>query len=86
MLEEGNAFLRDDGALTEGSFTNLFVERDGVLLTPRAALGLLPGVLRRSLIESGRACEADLTLADLGNGFFVGNALRGLMPARLLGA
>ena len=79
-------FLRDDGALTEGSFTNLFVERDGVLLTPRAALGLLPGVLRRSLIESGRACEADLTLADLGNGFFVGNALRGLMPARLLGA
>jgi para-aminobenzoate synthetase/4-amino-4-deoxychorismate lyase len=78
-------FLRDDGLLTEGSFTNLFVEREGLLLTPRAEFGLLPGVLRRSLIESGRAAEADLTLADLSEGFFIGNALRGLLPARLLG-
>ncbi|MBF5090038.1 aminodeoxychorismate synthase component I [Novosphingobium sp. NBM11] len=78
-------FLRDDGLLTEGSFTNLFVEREGLLLTPRAEFGLLPGVLRRSLIESGRAAEADLTLADLSGGFFIGNALRGLLPARLLG-
>lgn len=77
-------FLRDDGLLTEGSFTSLFVERDGMLLTPPAALGLLPGVLRRSLIEQGRAVEADLTLHDLSDGFLIGNALRGLMPARLL--
>ncbi len=77
-------FLRDDGLLTEGSFTSLFVERDGMLLTPPAALGLLPGVLRRSLIEQGRAVEADLTLDDLANGFLIGNALRGLMPAQLL--
>jgi para-aminobenzoate synthetase/4-amino-4-deoxychorismate lyase len=76
--------LRDDGLLTEGSFTNLFVERDGKLLTPPASLGLLPGVLRRSLIDSGRAVEAELTLADLAGGFLIGNALRGLMQARLL--
>ena len=78
-------FLRDDGLVTEGTFTNIFAERNGVLLTPRADLGLLPGVLRRSLIEAGRAVEADLTLNDLSGGFFVGNALRGLIPARLLG-
>ena len=77
-------FLRDDGLLTEGSFTSLFVERDGILLTPPTALGLLPGVLRRSLIEQGRAVEADLTLDDLSGGFLIGNALRGLMPAQLL--
>ncbi|WP_395330010.1 aminodeoxychorismate synthase component I [Novosphingobium sp. BL-8H] len=77
-------FLRDDGLLTEGSFTSLFVERDGMLLTPPAALGLLPGVLRRSLIEQGRAVETDLTLDDLADGFLIGNALRGLMPAQLL--
>ncbi|HEX4848673.1 MAG TPA: aminotransferase class IV, partial [Novosphingobium sp.] len=76
-------FLRDDGLVTEGSFTNLFVERDGKLLTPPAALGLLPGVLRRSLIEEGRAVEAELTLDDLANGFLIGNALRGLVRARL---
>ena len=77
-------FLRDDGLLTEGCFTNLFVERDGKLLTPPAGLGLLPGVLRRSLIEAGRAEEAELTLDDLADGFLIGNALRGLMPAVLL--
>ena len=78
-------FLDPDGRLTEGSFTNLFVERGGVLLTPPAARGLLPGVLRRSLIEQGRAREADLTLDDLAAGFLLGNALRGLFPATLLG-
>jgi len=77
-------FIREDGLLTEGCFTSLFVERDGVLLTPPLALGLLPGVLRRSLIEEGRAVEAELRLEDLGQGFLIGNALRGLMKARLL--
>jgi para-aminobenzoate synthetase/4-amino-4-deoxychorismate lyase len=76
--------VSDDGLLTEGSFTSLFVERDGLLLTPPAALGLLPGVLRRSLIEAGRAVEAELTLDDLDHGFLLGNALRGLFAGRLL--
>ncbi|MBW8754749.1 MAG: aminodeoxychorismate synthase component I [Sphingomonadales bacterium] len=77
-------FLRNDGLVTEGCFTNVFVERGGKLLTPPLGLGLLPGVLRASLIEQGRAEEAELTLADLGSGFLIGNALRGLMPASLL--
>ena len=70
-----------DGFVTEGSFTSLFVERDGMLVTPPLARGLLPGVLRAELIESGRAVEGDLTPADLAGGFFIGNALRGLIPA-----
>ena len=76
--------VRDDGLLTEGSFTSIFVERDGKLLTPPATLGLLPGVLRRSLIDAGRAAEAELTLADLAGGFLIGNAVRGLITAVLL--
>lgn len=79
-------FLRDDGRLTEGSFTSIFVPRDDVLVTPPAALGLLPGVLRRRLLGSGRAVEGDVTMNDLEPGFFIGNALRGLIPAKLLGA
>ncbi len=78
-------FARPDGTITEGSFTNVFVERDGVLLTPRGG-GLLPGVLRADLLANGRAVEADLTAADLMHGFFVGNALRGLMPAMVAAA
>ena len=69
--------------MTEGCFTSLFVERDGRLLTPPAQLGLLPGVLRRHLLESGRAVEAELRLEDLASGFLIGNALRGLIPAVL---
>jgi len=76
-------FVRDDGLVTEGCFTNVFVERDDRLLTPPATLGLLPGVLRRSLLESGRAVETELTLDDLAGGFLIGNALRGLIPAEL---
>jgi para-aminobenzoate synthetase/4-amino-4-deoxychorismate lyase len=76
-------FIRDDGLLTEGCFTTLFVERDGRLLTPPGRLGLLPGVLRQHLLEDGHAVEAELRLEDLAAGFLIGNALRGLIPARL---
>jgi para-aminobenzoate synthetase/4-amino-4-deoxychorismate lyase len=77
-------FVDGEGRVTEGSFTNLFVERDGKLLTPPASLGLLAGVLRASLLEAARAVEAELRVADLQGGFLIGNALRGLSPARLI--
>lgn len=77
--------VRADGLVTEGSWTSLFVDGpDGVLLTPPLSLGLLPGVLRASLISEGRAREGDVTLDDLAQGFFIGNALRGLMRATLV--
>ena len=77
------AFVRADGLLTEGSYSSLFVERDGALVTPPLARGVLPGVLRAELIATGRAVEGDLTAADLAGGFQIGNALRGLRPAIL---
>lgn len=74
-------FTDPQGFLTEGSFTSIFVEREGGLLTPPLSRGLLPGVLRAELIETGRAIEHDLVPADLEGGFFLGNALRGLVAA-----
>lgn len=71
-----------DGFLTEGSFTSLFVDQGDTLATPPLGASL-PGVLRGDLVESGRAVERALTRADLENGFLIGNALRGLIPARL---
>ena len=76
-------FQDADGFLTEGSFTNLFVERGGKLITPPLARGLLPGVLRARLLEEGRAVEGELRPDDLAGGFLLGNAVRGLVPARL---
>jgi para-aminobenzoate synthetase/4-amino-4-deoxychorismate lyase len=78
-------FHDKEGFVTEGSFTNVFVEREGMLLTPPLRRGLLPGILRACLIEGGEAMEADLTAADLADGFYVGNAVRGLKRAILVG-
>ncbi|MBN3557707.1 aminodeoxychorismate synthase component I [Sphingomonas yabuuchiae] len=77
-------FETPDGLLTEGSYTSLFVPRGDVLVTPPLALGLLPGVLRAHLIETGRAIEGTLTRADLRDGFLLGNALRGLFRAEMV--
>lgn len=85
--ESFETLLEDrDGFLTEGCFTNLFVERDGQFLTPPLSRGLLPGILRESLIEDARAVEKDLTRNDLSDGFYVGNSVRGLIRARLVQA
>jgi para-aminobenzoate synthetase/4-amino-4-deoxychorismate lyase len=76
-------FIRPDGAITEGSFTNVFIQRGQQLVTPPLSDALLPGILRARLIAEGRACEGRVTVADLAGGFWVGNALRGLIAARL---
>ena len=74
----------DQGYLTEGCFSSIFVERGDKLVTPPLARGLLPGVLRRSLIEMGEAVEEDLKPRDLEKGFFIGNAARGMVAATLV--
>ncbi|WP_297106621.1 aminodeoxychorismate synthase component I [uncultured Devosia sp.] len=76
-------FTNERGELTEGSFTNLFVERDGKLFTPPLTSGLLPGTLRAELIAQGKAEERVLTLADLraAEAIWLGNSVRGLIRA-----
>lgn len=76
-------FLNERGEVAEGARSNVFVERDGMLLTPPPGSGALPGVLRAHLLEQGKAREAVLYPADLQDGFLLGNALRGLIPVRL---
>jgi para-aminobenzoate synthetase/4-amino-4-deoxychorismate lyase len=78
-------FTGHDGFLTEGSFTNIFVPRGDMLLTPPLEHGLLGGILRKELIVAGRAVEAKLRPDDLKKEFFIGNSLRGLLPAQVTG-
>jgi len=77
-------FSNREGELTEGSITSLFLERDGMLLTPALDCGLLPGTLRAELLATGKAREAVLTPADLkgADRIFLGNSVRGLMLAQ----
>jgi para-aminobenzoate synthetase/4-amino-4-deoxychorismate lyase len=76
-------FLNERGELTEGSFTNLFVQTHGGLVTPPLSAGLLPGCLRAELIAGGTVREATLTPADLdmAEKIFLGNSVRGLVEA-----
>lgn len=78
--------LNERDELCEGTITSLFVAvNDGPLLTPALACGLLPGILRQTLLLSGKAVEGIVRPDDLrkANAIFVGNSLRGLVRARL---
>jgi len=81
-------FLNEKGFVTEGSYTNVFVRKNGRLLTPALEHGLLPGVLRAGLLDMRAAFEADLTLDDLAaaEAVYVGNSVRGLVPVHLIAA
>ncbi len=78
-------FLNQRDELTEGSRSNLFIERDGKMLTPMRTCGLLPGTLREDLLSRGKVVEAVLKLDDLQDvKIWFGNSVRGLQPARLV--
>lgn len=75
-------FLNERGEVCEGTITNLFFDRGQGMRTPPLTSGLLPGVLRAEL-----ACPEELlSAADLPHvRLWLGNALRGLIPAVWVG-
>lgn len=75
----------EHGDLCEGTITSLFLDDgSGVLKTPPLACGLLAGVLRQDLLDSGKAVEKILRPDDLATGtVLVGNSLRGLIRGKL---
>jgi len=75
------------GEVCEGTITSLFADfGEKALLTPALACGLLAGVLRAGMIDDGAAREAVFSYDDLhsARAVFVGNSLRGLIPAKPL--
>lgn len=71
--------------LTEFTIGNLVIEQEGRLLTPPLASGLLPGVLRQQLLESGDIEEHVLYMADLETAerIWLINSVRGWISAEL---
>ncbi|WP_374370296.1 aminotransferase class IV family protein [Tabrizicola sp.] len=71
-------FLNERGEVCEGTITSVFFDRGQGLRTPPLSCGLLPGVLRAELGCAEEVLRAeDLPKVRL----WVGNALRGLIPA-----
>jgi 4-amino-4-deoxychorismate lyase len=77
--------LNEKGAVCEGTITTLFVDDGaGGLVTPPLSAGLLAGVLRAELLCRKKARVAPIFPRDLaGKSLYLGNSLRGLIPARL---
>lgn len=75
-------FLNERGEVCEGTITTLFFDRGEGMRTPPLSSGLLAGVLRAELLDAGQCREEKLLAEDLPHvRLWVGNALRGLMPA-----
>ncbi|WP_421782856.1 aminodeoxychorismate synthase component I [Kiloniella litopenaei] len=81
-------FTNEQGEVTEGARTNVFIEIEGKLLTPPISSGVLNGTFRTHLLKTGYKdlTEAVLTLDDLkrADAIFFGNSVRNLMPAQLI--
>jgi para-aminobenzoate synthetase/4-amino-4-deoxychorismate lyase len=58
-------FLNERGEVTEGANNNIVIRKDGILLTPPVACGLLPGTLRAQLLETGEVTEGVIMPADV---------------------
>ena len=77
-------FCNQHGEVCEGTITNVFFDAGQGLCTPPLRCGLLPGVLREELLALG-ACQEAVLHHDMlaGAQLWVGNSLRGLIPAVL---
>jgi para-aminobenzoate synthetase/4-amino-4-deoxychorismate lyase len=74
-------FLNQEGQVTEGAISNVFIEKDGHWSTPPVFCGLLPGVQRRHLLAVRPEIEERvLTIDDLksADAVYLANAVRGL--------
>ena len=80
-------FLNAAGEVCDGSITTVFFDEGDGFCTPPLRCGLLPGVFRAEMLETGRAREAVLAGENLSKvRLFVANSLRGMMPALWRGA
>jgi len=81
-------FLNTRGELADSGMFNIWLRlADGTWRTPILESGALPGVMRAYLLQSLRGARAEhLRLSDLkaAESIWVSNAVRGLLPARLM--
>ncbi len=78
-------FVNEQGFVTEGGRSSVFIKSDDRWLTPPVDAGLLPGVMRSIILNdpAWNAHEANLTIDEILNAkeIMLSNALRGPIPA-----
>jgi len=80
-------FLNEKKEVTEGSFTNIFIKKDGLYYTPPIECGLLPGIYRDYLLddENFKTIEKKLMVSDLKSAdeVYLCNSVRGLQRVNI---
>jgi len=78
-------FFNSKGEITEGAISNVFIEKNGILYTPEISSGLLPGILRKTMIREKQCMEIVLYKEDIfsADAIYCGNSVRGLVKVEL---
>jgi len=78
-------FLNQAGELCEGSRSNLYLQLDGIWYTPPLSCGVLPGIMRSVLLESGQVHERILREEEIlaAHALRVSNAVHGWLDVNL---
>ncbi len=80
-------FVNEKNEVTEGGRSNFLIKKKGVMLTPPLECGLLPGIMRAELLNSGDYLirEEIIKKNDVNESteIYLCNALRGLFKVRL---
>lgn len=74
-------FFNEKGYLCEGCTTNIFIVKNGKIYTPQIECGLLPGVVRKWVIDNFDVIETKITKDELLNSdeVFLTNSLVGVI-------
>jgi 4-amino-4-deoxychorismate lyase len=85
-------WLNTKGDLTEGTVSNLFFVKAGVLCTPALDCGCLPGTRRTIILECARSLGIPVTEGHFGvdeliqaDEVFLTNSLMGILPVNSIG-
>ena len=84
--EQEKIYHNKSGELLETSIGNLVLKINGKLYTPPISQGILPGIYRQYLLETGQVKEKIMTLADLNQAeaIYGCNAVRGLYELEVI--
>lgn len=78
--------LNNKGQVCETSFCNIFMVKNDQIFTPSIYSGCVAGTMRAFLLDNIEVIEKEISVEDLfsADEIFLTNALRGIIPARLI--
>ncbi len=75
----------EKGEVTEGSITNIVIEKNGRLITPPRKCGLLAGTFRNYLLDNGNISESIIKIGDIQktDKVYLINSIRGWINTKI---